>query len=84
MTREELDELGLIISDLRIAIDIKEQIEAGEERGLIDFADGETIKIPVPEEARERLNVKIAQLSNLLKEKADMVGTNEASNVSTA
>ncbi|GAI89550.1 unnamed protein product, partial [marine sediment metagenome] len=39
-------------------------------RGLIDFADGEKIQVPIPEEAKAQLNNKIAQLSSLLKEKA--------------
>ena len=70
MTREELDELDIIIRDLRMAMDVKEQIEAGEERGLINFADGENLKVPIPEAVKERLNQKIAQLSGMLKEKA--------------
>lgn len=70
ITREELDELDVIISDLRMAMDIKEQIAAGTMRGLIDFADGEKIGVPIPEEAKVQLNNKIAQLSSLLKEKA--------------
>ena len=70
MTREELDELELIIRDLRMAMDIKEQIEAGEERGLIDFADGTRISVPIPKAVKVQLTSKIAQLSQLLKEKA--------------
>lgn len=69
MTREELDELELIIRDLRMAMEIKEQIEAGTERGLIDFADGESIKVPIPEEAKQRLDNKISQLTDMLKVK---------------
>ena len=69
MTREELDELDIIIRDLRMAMDIKEQIDAGEKRGLINFADGEKISVPIPEEAKGRLNQKIDELSNMLKEK---------------
>ncbi len=69
MKREELDELTVIIQDLRMAMDIKEQIEAGEERGLIDFADGESIKVPIPGKVKKQLDNKINQLSVLLKEK---------------
>lgn len=70
MTREELDELDNIIRDLRMAMDIREQIEAGEERGLIDFADGTRISVPIPEAVKGQLDSKITELSSLLKEKA--------------
>jgi len=70
MTREELDELTIIIQDLRMAMDIKEQIEAGEERGLIDFADGESIKVPIPGEVKIRLDNKIAELTKLIKKRS--------------
>ena len=69
MTREELDELELIIRDLRLAMDIRDQIEAGEERGLIDFADGESIKVPIPQEVKARISSKIVSLEKLLKQK---------------
>lgn len=69
MTREEFDELELILRDLRMAIDIREEIKSGVERGLIDFADGTRISIPIPEVAKKQLNDKIAQLSAMLKEK---------------
>lgn len=70
MKREELDELDIIIRDLRMAMDIKEQIDAGEERGLIDFADGTKISVPIPEEVKGQLDSKIIKLSDLFKEKA--------------
>jgi len=70
MTREELYELDIIIRDLRMAMDIKEQIDTGQERGLIDFADGTKISVPIPGEVKGQLDSKIAQLSGLLKEKA--------------
>ena len=69
MSREELDELEIIIRDLRMATDIKEQIEAGEERGLIDFADGESIKVPIPQEVKARISNKIVGLEKLLKQR---------------
>ena len=69
MSREELDELEIIIRDLRMATDIKEQIEAGEERGLIDFADGESIKVPIPQEVKARISSKIVGLEKLLKQR---------------
>ena len=69
MTREEIDELELIIRDLRLAMDIREQIEAGEERGLIDFADGTRISLPIPNTVKTRINRKITLLSIMLKEK---------------
>ena len=69
ITREEIDELDVIIRDLRMAMDIKEQVDAGEERGLINFADGERIRVPIPEEAKSQLANKITELSGLLKEK---------------
>jgi len=70
MTRVELDELEIIIRDLRMALDIKEQVDAGEERGLIRFADRTNITVPIPEEVKSQLNSKIVELSGLLKEKA--------------
>ena len=69
MTREELDELELIIRDLRLAMDIRDQIDAGEERGLIDFADGESIKVPIPQEVKARISSKIVGLEKLLKQR---------------
>lgn len=69
-TRGKLDELAIIIGDLRMAVDIKGQMDAGEERGLIDFADGERIGLTIPEDVKDRLNSKINELSVLLKTKA--------------
>lgn len=69
MTGEELRELEIIIRDLRMAVEIKEQIDKGEERGLVNFADGERISMSVPEEAKTRLDAKIKQLSGMLKGK---------------
>ena len=73
MTREEIDELELIIRDLRMAMDIKEQIDAGEERGLIDFADGESIKVPIPQEVKARISGKIVGLEKLLKQRIAVI-----------
>ena len=73
MTREELDELTIIIQDLRMAMDIKEEIENGVARGLIDFADGTKISVPIPKAVKGQLDSKITELSNLLKEKAAML-----------
>jgi len=75
MRREELDELDIIIRDLRMAMDIKEQVDAGQERGLAQFADGESIKVPIPEATKVQLNQKIDQLSGLLKDKASKLKT---------
>jgi len=69
MSREELDELEIIIRDLRMATDIRDQIDAGEERGLIDFADGESIKVPIPQEVKARISSKIVGLEKLLKQR---------------
>jgi len=69
MTREEIDELELIIRELRMGMDIRDQIEAGEERGLIDFADGESIKVPIPQEVKARISNKIVGLEKLLKQR---------------
>ena len=73
MKREEIDELEIIIRDLRMATDIKEQIEAGEERGLIDFADGESIKVPIPQEVKARISSKIVGLEKLLKQRIAVI-----------
>jgi len=67
--REKLDELELIIRDLRMTIDIKEQVENGADRGLITYADGTKISMPIPDEVKDQLNSKITQLSTILKEK---------------
>ena len=69
MKREQLDELDVIIRDLGLAMDIRDQIEAGEERGLIDFADGESIKVPIPQEVKARISGKIVGLEKLLKQR---------------
>jgi len=68
--REELDELDIITRDLRMAMDIKEEIDSGVERGLINFADGTKISVPIPEEVKAQLDSKITELSGMLKEKA--------------
>ena len=73
MKREKLDELDILIRDLRMAMDIKEQIEQGMNRGLIDFADGEKIDVPIPDEAKKQLGDKIISLTSLLKEKISQV-----------
>jgi len=70
MTREQLDGLDIIIRDLRMAMDIKEEIDNGVERGLINFADGTKISVPIPEEVKGQLDGKITELSSLLKKKA--------------
>ena len=67
MKREEPDELDMIIRDLRMATDIQEQIELGVNRGLIDFADGTRISVPIPESVKTQLDSKITELSDLLK-----------------
>lgn len=69
MTREQLDELDIIIRDLRMAMDIKEEVKSGVERGLVSFADGTRISIPIPEGVKGQLDSKITELSSLLKEK---------------
>ena len=69
LRREQLDELDVIIRDLGLAMDIRDQIEAGEERGLIDFADGTRISLPIPNTVKTRINRKITLLSIMLKEK---------------
>lgn len=68
--REKLDELDIIIGDLRMAMDIKEEIDRGVERGLANFADGTKISVPIPEKVKGQLDSKIAQLALLLKERA--------------
>lgn len=70
ITREELDELDVIIRDLRMTMDIKQEIDSGVERGLINFADGTKISVPIPAEVKGQLDSKITELSGLLKEKA--------------
>ncbi len=70
MKREELDELEIIIKDLRMTMDIKEEVDNGMERGLINFADGTKISVPIPDEVKGQLDSKITKLSSLLKEKA--------------
>ena len=74
ITREQIDELDIIIRDLRMAMDIKEEIEGGADRGLINFADGTKISIPIPTEIKGQLDSKIAKLSSLLKQKATKLG----------
>ena len=70
MKREELDELDIIIRDLRMTMDIKEEIDSGVERGLIDFTDGTKLSVPIPAEIGDQLDSKITELESLLKEKA--------------
>ena len=67
MLREKLDGLTLIIQDLRMAMDIKAEIDAGEPRGLIDFADGTKISVPIPDGVKAQLDSKIISLEALLK-----------------
>ena len=70
MKREQIAELENIIRDLRMAMEIKEQLDAGVERDLIDFADGTRISIPIPKAVKSQLDDKIVLLTSLLKEKA--------------
>ena len=69
MDREELMEIRSLVRDLMMAIDIREQIDSGTERGLVDFADGERITVPIPEDKKNQLNDKIDKLSSKLVDK---------------
>jgi len=69
MEREELDALDILIRDLRMAMDIKEEIDNGVERGLVSFADGTKISVPIPDEVKIQLDAKIVELTGLLKKK---------------
>ena len=73
ITREQLDELTILIQDLRMAMDIKEEIDNGVERGLVSFADGEKISVPIPQEQKDQLTAKITALEVLLKGKATKI-----------
>ena len=70
MTREELDSLILMIQDLRMAMDIKNDIESGTVRPIAQFADGEKVVLPITQAVIDQIDNKIVELSNLLKEKA--------------
>ena len=70
MERAELDDVMILISDIRMADDLDERIEAEEgEVELISFADGERIMTTIPEEKRNRLKAKKEELKVLLKQK---------------
>ena len=70
MTREELDSLTLMIQDLRMAMDIRDDIENGTIRPIAQFADGEKVVLPITQAVIDQIDNKIVELSNLLKEKA--------------
>lgn len=69
ITRDQLDELLLILRDLRMAMNMKDEIAQGADRGLARFADGTKISVPIPESVKGELDSKITQLSTLFKEK---------------
>jgi len=66
MTREELDSMELIIRDLRMAMDIKADIESGNIRPIVSFADGEKITPIIPISVKDRIDAKIIELEELL------------------
>ena len=74
MTREELDELDIIIRDLRMAMDIKEEIANGMERVLVSFADGTKISLPIPRVQKDQLDAKIVELELLITQKIPSLG----------
>ena len=69
MTREELDSMDIIIRDLRMAMDIKVDIENGTVRPIAQFADGEKIILLVTQDVIDQLDAKIIELEALLKSK---------------
>ena len=73
MTREELDELDIITRDLRMAMDIKADIENNTTRPIAQFADGEKVILLVTQDVKDQIDNKITELSELLKEKAGMI-----------
>ncbi len=73
MAGEKLDSLSLVLRDLRMATDIKEEIVGGVEIELVSFADGTRITIPVPQDNRDDLDTKIDGLTTRFKlEAADL------------
>jgi phage terminase large subunit-like protein len=67
--KDQVREVILIARDLEMAVSIKVQIDSGEQRGLARFADGEDIKMPIPQETIAQLDNKIKQLQSVLKER---------------
>ena len=74
MEREKIDEMQLIIMDLRMAIQIKEDIEQGNIRPIATFADGEEIILPISDEVKAQIDHKIEQLEALLKSSIETTG----------
>lgn len=70
-TRDELDELVVLASDIRMAMDIEERVQAGEVE-LIGFADGERVMLPVSPEVVSRLAAKRQALQAVLEQRISM------------
>lgn len=66
-TREELDEIIIMASELRMIQDVEERTAEGFD--LISFADGEKVTIPVPQEQRNQMAAKKTYLQGRLKER---------------
>lgn len=67
--REKLDELAILLRDIRMASDLEERMAGGEVE-FIGFADGERLMLPVPSETIDRLKSKGQELLALLKQRA--------------
>ena len=78
MTREELDELDIIIRDLRMAMDIKNDIENGTINPIAQFADGEKIVLRVPQSVKDQIDNKIIELTDLINNKRQAIELKEA------
>lgn len=71
---EELDDIMILASDIRMVGDLDERItEGGGEIELISFADGERIMLAIPADIKTRLTEKGDELLELLKQKVALI-----------
>ena len=66
----DVHELNLIISDLMMALDVKQRLLSGDEN-VISFLDGTEIKMEVPSSVISQLDNQIDKLKGLLIQKTD-------------
>ena len=70
MNREELDKLELKMQDLRMAMDIKDDIENNTIRPIAQFSDGEKIILPISQDVKDQVDNKIAKLTKLINKRS--------------
>jgi len=69
LSREKLDEIQIIISDLNTALNFKEKMDRDEPFIVLPFSDNSKVSITFDAVKKKQVDDKILALENLLKTK---------------